>query len=352
MKARWSHFRATSLKQSPSRALSSLQYLRQRLTLVNVAAALLLLALGCYMIREANRSVVMVDVFFVPKEYDALGVSSAVFTRRMLDAIQRIENRAAFEDSLGNAKTDLMLESDTRTLLDFEVPQTKVSFRTLVQLAQEALGWEPRVVGGEVTFPWATRSRFEVSSSKSGLDQTAIIFRVTQGTTPRSLIELNLPTSDPDEVVKKVAEAIVSNIDPFVFAVYSQKTDPCGAMRVARDMTKDDHIPNRGPRSKSEAYLLWGYVLFWLNQMPDAKDKFTNALISDPTSALAHNAIGNVLSTQGDRNGAESEYLKAVALRPKWVTPRISLAADLAHDGKWDEASVVRHTDRRLSSEA
>ena len=290
------------------------------------------------MIKEANRPVVMVDTFAVPKEYDTLGVSSAVFTRRVLDAIQGIENQEAFEDALGTTKADLMLESDTRALVDFEVPETKVSFRTLIQLTQEALGWEPRVVGGEVTLPWATRSRAGVISSESELDQTAIIFRVTQGRILRSLVKFNLPMGDPDEVVKKVAEAIVSNIDPFVFAVYSQKTDPCGAIRVARNMIEDQHIPKSGPRSKAEAYLLWGFALFWQDQELDAKDKFNNALINDPTSALAHNAIANVLSDQGNRRGGELEFRRAIALQPGWVTPRVSLAADLAHDGKWDEA--------------
>ena len=84
-----------------------------------------------------------------------------------------------------------------------------------------------------------------------------------------------------------------------------------------------------------------GYLLLRLQRFHEAEENLREALKYDPQFALAHYHLGRVLESEGQDDGAISEYKAAAALDPKIAEPLYSLGRLYLRHGRNAEAESV-----------
>jgi predicted Zn-dependent protease len=74
----------------------------------------------------------------------------------------------------------------------------------------------------------------------------------------------------------------------------------------------------------------------------EASGRLRKLISARPEHPYAHGMLGEVLVVQGDRAGAEHEFLEAIRLKPDWVTPWIDLSnLKLLQEKPSDAAAVL-----------
>src|SRR5882762_3835332 len=77
------------------------------------------------------------------------------------------------------------------------------------------------------------------------------------------------------------------------------------------------------------------------DSMPQAKAAAQRALAIDDSLAEAHTALGFYLSNyEWDRDGSETEYRRAIELKPNYATAHHWLGADLSNEKRFDDSLV------------
>jgi hypothetical protein len=106
---------------------------------------LLLLVVLVVTLREAFRSTTLVDPFIVPKSLTEQGYAPQAVANQVVDKIHRI--CLAVHTRAAKGQVGLSTEG---ALPDIEVPETKISLRTMIQFLQELHNQEPLHVTGEI----------------------------------------------------------------------------------------------------------------------------------------------------------------------------------------------------------
>lgn len=83
-----------------------------------------------------------------------------------------------------------------------------------------------------------------------------------------------------------------------------------------------------------------GLVLTRQGRVPEARQRFAAAVVSNPTFAEAQSNLGNALAAEGHAAQAMDHYREAIRLKPDYVEPRVGLGAALLRSGRAPEAAA------------
>jgi tetratricopeptide (TPR) repeat protein len=270
----------------------------KRLGLFGCVVVVVLAALGFEVL--AARSVVQIDPFVVPKEFEEQGFTSQTILNRVVDRI------TAFQEVVKASRSRIeVFELANPDLPDIEidVPATKVSFRAVVRFVQEVFHLEPPRVSGEITV---------VPALNSGPQHLSVTVRVTRKSEKRSVSRFDVTPAEADEVVSPLAEQILQLIDPYVLAayVYSVEKNPKRALELCKLAIQLD-------TRNADAYTLWGNVLLVDHDIPGAIAKYRMAIRFSGDSFPAYSSFGVSLALAGDIDGSLAAFQKAIKLNPK-----------------------------------
>ncbi|HMC61319.1 MAG TPA: tetratricopeptide repeat protein, partial [Candidatus Solibacter sp.] len=90
----------------------------------------------------------------------------------------------------------------------------------------------------------------------------------------------------------------------------------------------------------------YAVTLAGLNRFEEAERQIEAAVKADPNSPDTHNFKGTLLSRKGNRDGALSEFLEAIRLRPDFGLAHLNAARILAAKG--DRAAAQQHLRQAL----
>ena len=279
-------------------------HLLKQITPARVVLVLFVLPFAWYTYREAVRDVIVIDSINVPKRYEELGFTSSVMGTQVAERLQQIEQ----EIETTSAKDRLQQSGEPNTL-EIEVPATKMSLKTGVQLVQQVLHSEPKHVRGEITFPWSGKA----VTTASG-DQSVIVwYHIYTGSELRLVEKEELRATDPDMVVQQYAEGLLKRLNPYLWAIYlgSAKHDIPAKIKVAEGLANstDHQVSARG-------YILLGDTLIQQNRPEEAIEKYRKAIELNPKFADVYTAWGAVLKKQGKPEEASEKFRKAAELDP------------------------------------
>ncbi|MBV9301681.1 MAG: tetratricopeptide repeat protein [Acidobacteriaceae bacterium] len=299
-------------------------WLRIRKNPFRALLSVIFVFLGWYVFTEARRDVIIIEVISVPKKYEELGFTSAVMTLRVVEQLQQLEQAVE-----SRSTKDRLAQNADIDVPDIEVPETKLSLKTIVQLVQQALHDEPQHVRGEITRPWE-------QNDYATTDSVIVSYHIYKGSEFLRADEEEFHTQVPEKVVQQYAQGLLKRLNPYLWVVYlrSNRNDRAAAWRECQSIitsTSDSHL-------LAKAYSFLGLMLADEGKRDEAIEKYRKAIDLDPKLPLVYNNWGLVLADQGKRDEAIEKYRKAIDLDPKLPLAYNSWANMLADQGKRDEA--------------
>jgi tetratricopeptide (TPR) repeat protein len=277
---------------------------------VAVLGSLFLLAMvAC---RVFSNGSVQIGTVVVPKDLEDRGYTSRAVGERLhykIDEIVRAIHTFA-------GKEQVVVASDS-VLPDIEVPNTGLSFHSVVIFLQEVMGLQPPQVTAEITEDEAKHSlAATVSISHSRRPEVEPIFeRIDR-------------YQDPDSLISEMAQQALELIDPYVLALYFFKK---------RDRERTLHFVSRCDGKFAKwGWVLWGNLLL-SEQNPDgAIEKYKMALALDPEFSVAYGAWGGALVAKSDHDGAIEKYRMVTYLDPNVAAAYYCLGNELINKPKPD----------------
>jgi hypothetical protein len=189
-----------------------------------------------------------------------------------------VENTETFDqDKFERAFKESIEVGDSRELPDIEIPEAKLSYRTIGDFIEGLLKFKPRHISGEVTI-LTPKPTFGPSDPHG--EQLSITIRVTsmEKGDPRESRVSVLSAFDPKDAIRESAKAVLQLIEPADVAMYEYivEKNPHTAWYLTTQCYGD--------------WAKWGWLLQGIIQID-----------------------------QGDLNGAASKFKQAVNLDPKNV---------------------------------
>jgi tetratricopeptide (TPR) repeat protein len=283
-------------------------------------AILMLAALGLAIYTLLHQPVI-VDSISVPPALSQLGYGSDVFRQEVLNVIDEIER----ETRTRHPRTAV---SAPQLLPDFEVPETHVSFRMLVQVAEIVLRRQPTRLSGSLT---------AISDDFSGTidpHKFKLTLYTAKGDTDRTgnpfVVELD--AKNPQELFAQVSEYILRQVNPYIFASYTYDTH-----HREKALTLLDEMISHQTDLKW-AYLLRGEILREHQDYDKAIASYKLATAVDPKFADAYDDWGLALDQSGKPAEAIPYFQKAIGLQPKFAAPYDNWAVALDDLGRLDDA--------------
>src|SRR4029077_8137732 len=151
----------------------------------------------------------VIDPFSVPKRIEESGLTPDVVSNRIGDAFHQMESNAQTQLK----KDNLTLLRDEGSMPDVEIPGTKLSLKTMVEVTRAILGIHPKHVSGDIV----ALTNGESSTTKPKLKITVYFTQKGSRTQAGSLM---INTDDVDKLAQAGAEIILEQIDPYILAVY------------------------------------------------------------------------------------------------------------------------------------
>ncbi len=107
--------------------------------------------------------------------------------------------------------------ADEQSTLDVEIPGTKLSLKTAIEIARSLLGIYPRHISGDIVFPVAASANDESLAIR---DQVIVTVYIMRAQNPSPAIKIVIAGDDVDKLVQRIAEAILLQVNPYVLAAY------------------------------------------------------------------------------------------------------------------------------------
>jgi hypothetical protein len=198
------------------------------LTLSKVAGFLLVLIVVAYLYRDLTREVLIIEPFSVPKQYADMGLTGEVIANHISDEMSQIEGEALTNEKRVGLKSDnVALADDVPSVIDVEVPGTKLGLKTVVEIIRDILGIHQKRVRGDVVVGHAALS-LNITVHISGLRR------------PDSVRHYAGPVDDPQQIPLLAAEAILRNVNPFALGVWQYLHDDIASVaQIGQEMVTD-----------------------------------------------------------------------------------------------------------------
>jgi predicted Zn-dependent protease len=234
-------------------------------------------------------------------------------------------------------------------LPDFEIPDTHISLRSLVQFIQIAFRRVPTRINGEIT----------VAAEHSEVRKYMARFRVMSAGAIHRVDSTSLEMPPSDDTLLGLARGVLKVTNPCAVAAYDYDKTPSAALdtaelcitqargqekalgyhvwaRVLRDDKKPDQALekiNAAIKLKPKAAVL--YVTrsaIWsdLQQSERAIQDVRRAIKYDPNRPMAYNNLGYLLWKTGKAAEGECNLRHAIDLNPQNMLARVNLGIVLA----------------------
>ncbi len=295
----------------------------------NLLAALLLLFFAAVVLPELLRPVVLVDPLSVPKLLEEQGLTGQVVAAEVADRIASMEEAV---ETLA-PKDQLRLSSDS-SVPDVEVPETKLSVRSVVQLLQVFLHRQPPHIHADIVclMPGCAGAG-PAASGDAPSERLEVIYRFSDG--KALFVHKRFRAIDVDDAVAKLSKLVLSQVNPYVMGRYADEIDhdPAAAVQILESCARNKDCTLRG-----WAFNKWGNVLSDQGKMDEAIAKYQKAIELDPKGVFPYDNWGRALLLQGKLDEAIAKYQKAIELDPKFAHPYNNWGYVLQLQGKLDEA--------------
>jgi tetratricopeptide (TPR) repeat protein len=267
----------------------------------------------------------IIEPIGVPEDIAALGLTSDVVANRLWDGLT---------DTAAAARTDKrkLAVLPTSQRIEFEFPDSGVSFNSLIHHVRRFLGWEDMRIGGELVCPAAPCTRETMS----------LRLRIVTDRT----VAIDLPPvgdlSDRD-YFRVAALAALKEIDPFTAAAAQVDRAPADAMASLRRIAASGHA------DAEWAYNLIGLALLGQDRPEEAKRAFEAALALDPRHLPALINLSLLHSRMGDADAAEAAAVRAARIAPRDL--RIWMARAEAAFVRGEAEAAIGHLDRAAAAD-
>ena len=339
--------------------------------------------LAVHLAHDATKKVLLLDPIEVPKTLSERGLTSTVLTeqvRERLDSLEEIEYEPVSGNPISIATTNrVTVNAGSGTLIgpalpEVEIPETKLSLGSFMDILRDFLGTAPMHLGGEVTsMDSASKLSFRCRLLEPGTD-------VQIG--KQQIIEI----ADESGLVDAITDQLLELTDPFLLGSYYVKTGKiaeskslANRMQFERPDKDDmyskavllrafiDLTPNNPLIIGGYAYILeqqsklaeaevqlrraveisphddslctsLGVLLSKEDRLGEAADLFHHCMQIDPRFSYAHVELGVTLAKQKKFDLALNEFKTAIKITPKLALAHSELGNVLGEMDRYDES--------------
>lgn len=290
----------------PKKGIDLIQFEKKASSLFSIVVkatiSILVLAAFVMIYKQISKQNTHVSGFHVPESFEQDGYSSAVFSSKLVDQVERIK-LGAFSEK----QAQVYVNSANQTSVDVEIMGIGISINTIAHLIREALGISSKVITGELT--------------QEG-ELLKLTLRITGKASETFTQKINLKLADGqyqamNTLINQAAEALFQNTDPVLAASYylwvKQDFDKC--IKAAKYAIKE------GDKDLIWAYDIWGKALEYQRHYEGAIDKYQRAIAIDDQNIWIWDSWGGVLTAQGKYEQAIEKYKTALEIDRKntWI---------------------------------
>jgi tetratricopeptide (TPR) repeat protein len=293
-------------------------------------AAVLALALLGYGIHEVFfNDTLTIDAIGMPKDFSEAGLSPDVMAEHLGERLRQMET--AVKTSV--KKDVLETKTSADALPEIEIPGTKLSFKTVVDMARSLLDRDPKHIGGDLVLD----PHCDPQAPAGSTDTTArVTVSFRQGRSHRSSLVACVPKDNQEAIVQRAAELALQQVNPYMLAAYRfDRGDAQGAYALSQLAVGDI---TREPRYRAASAVLSGNILLLEGRYEDAAALYQQAAIVDPRYAVAHASLVITLGAERRFDEAAGEFQQAIKLDPNSALAYNAWGMTLTLQGRPDEA--------------
>src|SRR5215475_8395378 len=191
-----------------SRAKTVFREIAKRLTVGRVAFVLLGIPLAIYIYREVTRDVLVIDPIAVPKRFEEAGFTPQVMANRLGDRLQEIE-----KSTQTYMRKDVLGSAQELTIPEIEIPGTKLGLKSIVDVGRSIFGRHPKHIGADIVLA-------KTSAVGPASDSVVVTAYFVQEPTGRQSLSDTIQSGDVSDVVQRIAELALRQINPYVLGCY------------------------------------------------------------------------------------------------------------------------------------
>jgi tetratricopeptide (TPR) repeat protein len=306
---------------------------------VKITISILVLAALVMIYKQVSKENTHISGFHVPESFQEDGYSSAVFSSKLVDQVERIK-LGAFSEK----QAQVYVNSANQTSVDVEIMGIGISINTIAHLVREALGIPSKVIRGELTHEG---EMLKLTLRITGKASQTFSQKVNSKLADGKYQAMNL-------LINQAAEALFQHTDPVLAASYylwvKQDFDKC--IKAAKYAIKEQN------HDLIWAYDIWGKALEYQRHYDGAIDKYERAITIDDQNIWIWDSWGGVLTAQGKYEEAIEKYKIALEIDRKntwiWDNWAITLRAMGDNEGaieKYEKALQFEPENMRILRE-
>jgi tetratricopeptide (TPR) repeat protein len=259
--------------------------------LLSVVLIAALAALLYAIVRELRRNTVFLDPIDVPPALSMRGYSPAVVAERLLDALLAMQRKAPTLKELRGVDA-------SAALVDLQVPG-RFSLQAIVRYVRRLLRIPEAHVGGEITregdgYELTLRSRDQRSVTLIGVHRSV----------------------DLGSLLAAGAEDVLRVVDPWILAhhyfAHETRDQP---PEFTRTLATLEHMLQHAPAAERPwALNMQGICLMQQRRLPQAIDRFRDAVATGPQLPFIHQNWANALDLMGWFDEARAHRVRALEI--------------------------------------
>ena len=289
-------------------------------------------------IKELGRQAVLIDPIQAPKDLIEQGYTPTALAQRIATSLMRIQRDARLHASM---EAGFELSTDQ---VDFTVPSTGVSYRTMLRLLRQTVHGPEKRVQGELVRQ--TNSRTNSLDQVGPANPTMTLVLRVDGRQAPWFYDGKRPEDNLTQFLDNIASEVASLVNPYLFANYCFRvaegtplTEEGNDRRFDKTLKAVEACFEQTPAKEHyRAYLTWGNALLIQRKFDEAEEKFRSAAEIRPRFAPIYNSWG-ILERRKRRFDAAARYLaKAIRLDEGYALAWSNLALICNDRSKYREA--------------
>jgi tetratricopeptide (TPR) repeat protein len=303
----------------------------KQLTFTRVLACIVLVPSLFYLVREGIKLTVVVDEISVPKKLEELGFTADVMSRRIVTDILQMEARSHSRIAQQSLASTGPPSPEDSIAAEVEVPGTKFSLKSVLELARNILGHPPIHVSGDIVI-----GPTDSGELSPGEFQATATVRVLERDRPARTDSVVVTTDSVEVLAHRTAELALALLNPYPLAVYREQQGDFDSAESLIGAVLDD--PNADKVHQEAAHILWGLALADQSKFELAAQHYQEALKLFPRDPAIYNNWGALLASQQEFNEAREKLKLALALNRADPFAHNNLGALLYFQGENDAA--------------